>query len=78
MTRKEIRSLILSLSIDEEIKLTITDKEYPKFRQEVATARKNGYEIIFWTKASDENRMAILNKKKDGDVEQYKKAIKWE
>lgn len=79
MTRNEFRSLILSAEEGVEFKFEITEKEYPILRQEAKSVRSYGYSIIFWTKRLGSTcRRAIFMIEKTGDVEQYKKAIKWE
>lgn len=79
MTRNEFRTLIFNSEEGVELKFEITEKEYPILRQETGAARNFGYDIFFWTKRlGSSSRRAIFMLNKVGDVEQYKKSIKWE
>lgn len=79
MTRKEFRELILSTEKGVELKFEITEKEYPLLRQEAKNARSFGYSIVFWTRRMNSSeRRAIFMIEQPGNVEQYKKAIRWE
>lgn len=79
MKSGEIREIILTSQVGEQIRLVIKETEYAILRKEVEMARKFDYKIDYFSNSLGKDvRKVIFVKEKDGDIPAYKRRCRKE